>query len=173
MSNIFIGMILVFLNFNLNLGNSIIGLIPNFIGYYFMYKGLKEIEEDHNNFGKVLPIVQGMIVYTAITWVFDLLGISVSLGIFTYVLAIASLALSLYISYHIVTGIVEVEQIRNIDINGQPLYGAWKAMAIACVASFFLVFIPVLAFIAVIAAVVASIYYLVQFSRTKNMYTIG
>ena len=36
-------MIFVFLDFDLNIGNSKIGLIPDFIGYIYMYKGAAEL----------------------------------------------------------------------------------------------------------------------------------
>ena len=40
MSSIFTGMLLVFLDFNINLGRSKIGLLPDFIGYIVMAGGL-------------------------------------------------------------------------------------------------------------------------------------
>jgi len=43
MSRIFTGFLFIFLDFNLNLGNSQIGLIPDFIGYIIMLGGLAEM----------------------------------------------------------------------------------------------------------------------------------
>lgn len=36
MKNFFIGMIFIFLNFNLTFNGHIIGLLPGFVGYYFV-----------------------------------------------------------------------------------------------------------------------------------------
>ncbi len=38
MSDIFVGLILLFFNFNLNLGASSIGLLPSFVGAYLIWK---------------------------------------------------------------------------------------------------------------------------------------
>ena len=43
MRNILIGFILIFLDFNLNLGGSKIGFMPDFLGYIIVIKGLEEM----------------------------------------------------------------------------------------------------------------------------------
>ena len=68
MRNIFSGFILIFLDFNLNLGNSTIGLIPDFIGYFVMIGGLDQMVGESTIFTKVRPFVVGMAVYTGILY---------------------------------------------------------------------------------------------------------
>lgn len=52
MSNIFIGALFVFLNFTININGIKIGLIPDFIGYIIMVKGLAELENESPYFLK-------------------------------------------------------------------------------------------------------------------------
>lgn len=170
MSNIFIGMLLVFLDFNLNLGNSTIGLIPDFIGYFIMMKGVIELEPESSNFTKVVPIVKGMVIYAGIIYAFDLLGISYNLGIITYILGLISTIASLYISYHIVIGVGDIERQTSKHLNADELFRVWKIMAIFSVVMYLLIFIPLLAIFGVITGLAVSIYYLVVFNRTKNLY---
>lgn len=41
MSNIFVGLLLIFLDFDLNVGSSTIGLIPDFLGGIFLMDSVK------------------------------------------------------------------------------------------------------------------------------------
>jgi len=81
-SNIFIGMLLVFLNFSLNIGASKIELLPGFIGYYVMLKGLAQIEAFSGRFKKIMPYVKVMIVYAGICYAIDSSGISTEIEVF-------------------------------------------------------------------------------------------
>ena len=170
MSNIFIGMLLVFLDFNLNVGNSTIGLIPDFIGYFIMTKGIIELSSESSNFSKVIPIAKGMIIYAGSIYLMDLLGISYSLGIITYILGLISTVASLYISYHVVIGIGDIERQTSKVLNAELLFRAWKVMAIFSVIMYLLIFIPLLAIFGVLTGLGVSIYYLVVFNRSKNLY---
>ncbi|NLK73333.1 MAG: hypothetical protein GX285_09975 [Clostridiales bacterium] len=170
MRNIFIGFLLIFLDFNLNIGSSQIGLIPDFVGYIVMIKGLVEMAMESGQFIKVKPFASGMAVYTGILYVMDLFGISASLGALSYILGIASVIISLYISYSIVMGVREIEEKYSIFMNGDSLYSAWKILAILNILTFVLIIIPALAIICIIATFVIAILFLVAFNKSKNLY---
>lgn len=170
MRNIFIGFILVFLDFNLDLGNSRIGLIPDFIGYYVMIKGLEELIGESDFFIKIKPFATGMAVYSAIMYAMDLFGLSVSLGALTYLLAIASTAISLYISYNIVMGVIDMEEKDNIHLNGESLKSTWKLLAVFNVLTFVSILFPLGAIIIIIVTLIVSIVFLVEFNKSKNLY---
>jgi len=72
-------MLLVFLDFNINLGRSKIGLLPDFIGYIVMAGGLAELQSESESFAKVKGFAKGMAVYSGILYLLDLLGFSFSL----------------------------------------------------------------------------------------------
>ncbi|NCB52830.1 MAG: hypothetical protein EOM54_13295 [Clostridia bacterium] len=170
MKNIFIGFVLIFLDFNLNLGNAQIGLIPDFIGYAVMINGLVEMGAESELFLKVKPYATGMTIYTGILYFMDFVGASASLGALAYLLAIASTAISLYISYNIVMGVKEIEEKRGSPLNADSLKSTWKILAVFNVAAFVSLLIPVLAIICIIVAFIAAICFLVAFSKSKNLY---
>jgi hypothetical protein len=170
MRNIFIGFILVFLDFNLDLGNLRIGLIPDFIGYYIMIKGLEEMVGESELFIKIKPIVAGMAVYSGILYSLDLIGVSVSLGALTYVLAFTSSVISLYISYNIVMGVMDMEVKHNTTLNGDSLKSTWKLLAAFNILSYVSLLFPPAALTFIILAFVISIVFLVGFNKSKNLY---
>lgn len=170
MKNIFIGFILIFLDFNLNAGNIQIELIPDFIGYILMLRGLDEMSVESKFFMKIKPYVTGMAIYTAILYLLDLIGFSKTLGVFTYVLALLSIIVFLYISYHIVIGVKDIEGKYNISMNGDQLKSSWTLLAIFNVLTYVSLLIPSLAIICIIVSFIAAIYFLVVFNKSKNLY---
>lgn len=170
MKNIFIGFILVFLNFNLNLGNSKIGLIPDFVGYMVITSGLTEMARESSLFIKIKPYVTFMIVYSGVLYIFDMLGISVSLGALSYLLIFIATSISLYISYNIVLGVVEMEKKYKTLFNGDSLKRAWTFLAVFNILTFIVLLIPSITVILILISFIAAICFLVAFKNSKNLY---
>ena len=175
MKNIFIGFILIFLDFSLNIGNSKIGLIPDFVGYIVMISGLEEMARESTLFKKVKPYAAGMAVYTGVLYLLDLVGASVSLGALTYLLAFTSTAVSLYISYNIVMGVIDMEGKYNTPLNGDSLKSTWTLLAVFDVLTFVAWLIPPVAIICIIVYFIIAICFLFAFNNSKNLYydTVG
>ncbi len=169
MKNIFIGFIFIFLDFNLKLGNSKIGLIPDFVGYMIMLNGLEEMARESKFFIKVRPYVTGMAVYSSLIYIVDFFGASVSLGLLSFSLAFTSTIISLYISYNIVMGVLDIEEQYNTHLAGPSLKTRWQYLAIFSVSSFILQISP-LAIICIIISIIVAIYFLVAFNNSKNLF---
>jgi hypothetical protein len=171
MRKIFIGMIFVFLDFNIDIGTSRIGLIPDFIGYLFIIQGLAELSDKSRRFSAARPFAVFMAVYTAAIYVCNLLGLVVSMGVLpSLLLGAVTIFVSLYVSYQIVMGIKETETTEARFLNADALYRSWRLYVFFSVVSLALVLIPVLALICIIACFAAGIYFLVCFNRSKNLY---
>ncbi len=169
MKNIFIGFVFLFLDFNLKLGNSKIGLIPDFVGYMIMLNGLAEMARESKFFIKVKPYATGMTVYSTLIYIMDFFGASVSLGLLPYFLAFTSTIISLYISYNIVMGVLDMEEQYNTHLAGPTLKTRWQYLAIFSVSSFILQISP-LAIICIIISIIVTIYFLVAFNKSKNLF---
>jgi len=170
LSKIFIGFILAFINFNINIGNSNIGLFPDFIGYILIIVGLEEMVHESTFFIKIKPFVTGMAVYSGFLYFIDLIGASVLFGAMTYLLAIISTAISLYITYNIVMGVIDMEGKYNTYLNGENLKSTWKLLAIFNVITFVFLLIPFFAIISIVLSFIAAIYFLISFNNSKNLY---
>lgn len=170
MKKIFIGFLLIFLDFNVNLGNAQLGLIPDFIGYIVMINGLGEMAGESGLFLKVKPYATGMAVYTGILYLMDLFGISASLGAFSYLLAIASTVISLYISYNIVMGVKDLELKYSALFNGDSLKSTWTLLAVFNIVVYISLLIPALAIICIIVTVIVAIFFLVAFYKSQTLY---
>jgi len=163
-------MLFVFLDFNINAGRSTIGLIPDFIGYIIMIKGLAELGEESVYFAKAKGFAKGMAVYTAILYVMDLIGFTRSIGIGAFLFGLVSIAISLYISNCIVKGVEELENIHNTYLNADSLYSVWKVYAGFTIATYVLILVPLLNIICILVSLIAAIVFLVSFSKSKRLY---
>jgi len=179
--SIFIGMIFIFLNFDLNIGNARIGLIPDFIGYSFMLNGLSELEWFSRRFSKIKPVTSGMITYSILTYAFALIGGTTSVdiqyalaphGLFLTALGLAALLISLFISYNIIMGIRDIELYQDRNLNSGRLYSTWKMMAVFSVLTFTAAIMPALAVVGLIVTLVATVMYLFAFNKAKNLFRV-
>lgn len=170
MSSIFTGFMFIFLDFSINLGNTRIELIPDFIGYLIMLGGLREMAGESPAFTKVRPHAVFMVFYTGIVWLLEVFGITVSLGALSLLLGLVSIIVSLYISYTIILGVRDMEGHYNTHLNSDSLKAAWNLLAIFTVLTFLLLLIPALSILCIIVSLIAAIWFLVAFSRSKTLY---
>lgn len=170
MSSIFWGFLLTFLDFNLTAGTSIIGLLPDFIGFLLIAKGLNALGTKSEFFTKALPLAKGMFVYTAILYALDLFGFAGTLGIFGMILGMISTIVGLYISYNIVQGILDLERLYSVDLNGQTLFNLWKPLAVFEILVYATIFVPLLGVFLLIAILITTILFLINLNTTKNRY---
>lgn len=171
MNNIFVGMIWIFIDFNFDVGASRIGLIPDFIGYILMIKGLSELEGFSDQFVKIAPYVKGMLVYSGICYAMDLLGVSSRVGqIISYILALISTIISFYISYVIIKGVEDIEVSTAQDLNSAQLKSVWKLYAVISIIIYVVFIIPALNVVCILAGFIIAIYYLYVFNKTKKLF---
>lgn len=169
-SKIFVGLLLVFLDINFTFNTTTIGLLPDFIGYFILIGGLAEMAAVNSHFGKARPFAIAMAIYTLILYILDLIGLSAALGYAATILGLLSTLISLYLSYHIVRGVMEIEDAQARSLNGTPLFTTWKVMAVADILAYLLLFIPGLNVICIIVRFVFGMVFLVHLNRTRKAY---
>ena len=110
MSKIMLAFLFIFLNFILNLNEHTLNLLPAFVGYIFMYQGIKELIYEIPRYAKIQKFVVVMGACAAVEWVMNLLGVSSGIGfaVFASAYSLVLTFISFYISYHIVKGISDV-----------------------------------------------------------------
>lgn len=112
MKKIFYGMLFVFFNYSITFGNSSIGLVPDFIGYLLMLLGIKELAADSEYYTKLRPVLIGLFVLSLIFYLLNLLGIIATYNeVLVILINIIAVGGSLYSSYMITCGIVDMEKI--------------------------------------------------------------
>ncbi len=170
MKNIFIGLLFVFLNFDLNLGSMKISLMPDFVGYLLMIKGFDELAKESEFFEKVRPWSVFMACYTGVIFVLDFLGGSNLYQNFSFLLGIFNICISLFILYQIVKGVIDIEQKYGIILEGEKLKSLWTIMAILNILTYILLMFTIFTLLLLIILLVVHIIFLVAFNNSKNLY---
>lgn len=170
MQFLFAGMLFVLLDFNLNLGSAVVGVLPAFVGYLLLAKGLKQMQAVQPRFGKVRLWAQVAAVYTGILYVLDLTAALAGLQLFSYALGLVALIASIGISYQIVEGILGIEAQKNCDLQGKKLKTMWGYMTAVLLAGYFCQWIPLVGGICAVAVFILNICFLVAFYNTTAQY---
>ena len=172
MSKLFWGAIFAFLNFNLNFGDVTIGLLPGFIGWFLIWKGLTELRDQSVRFGEARIPAVVLTVYSAATYMLDLFAITPDLGWAGIVAGLLSVALALYVMYGMIRGILDLGEICGENLNGAPMLQIWKIDAVLEIGCFVfsLLSVPAAALILMLAVCVLKILLLIQLHKVKKIY---
>lgn len=170
MRKIFIGMLFICLDFNLDIETIRVGLIPDFVGYIILIYGLGEMALESFRFAKAKPFALGMAIYTGILYFIDLTGVWYTLELGGFILGLVSLAIMLYILYQIVMAVADIEQTQGKFLNANNLYTIWKVLAALSFIIYLLMFVPALGLLCIIATLVTAICFLVSFNKSKELY---
>ena len=127
MRKLFYGFLLMFLSFDLSVNGHSVDVLPDFIGYFLLIRGIKEMEAESGRFQNARPFAVGMMVYTAILWVGDLLAVTGE-GWISELLGLIAAVVALYIAWLLIRAVRETEEVRGADLNSGRLFGCWKGL---------------------------------------------
>lgn len=180
MKKFFLGFLLVLLDFDINIGFISIGLIPDFLGYYCILKGLDELKGKSREFDKVRPLTYGMMIYSIVMYAGDILGAnklfdSWNITGINYVLGLIAVAASLYITYCISKGVYDIECSCNTDIGAGGLNMAWMFTALSQLTMYIAGIVSGIfgtAFLMVFGVITfgCSIWFIVMMYKTADLY---
>lgn len=171
MSKLFWGFFFIFVNFELKLNGHALNVLPSFVGYILLVQGTRELESESGLFRCVRPFAAGMAVYTGILWLGALLGVGGTGGWLSTLLGLASTLVSLYISWGVLQGLLDMEQRRGADLNGASVRTAWLVLAVSTAISFVLaLLLSLMALAGALVALVGIIWFLAALWKSKTLY---
>lgn len=168
MQNIFWGFLFVMLDFNLNIGASTIGLIPDFIGFWLLNKGMSELSTESDIFSKKSGLALILMACSMVIYVIDLLGLS--LGLFEIVIGIAMTVAQLYLEYKVLMGMFELEEYNHTHLGADDCKTKWIIAMVMILLNFVLVWIPGINIVTIIVTFILCIVFLVSVNTFKNNY---
>lgn len=73
MARLFLGLIFVLLDFEVTLGTATFGLLPDFIGYFLMLKGMESLAGEHEIFDRWRHVAFALVLCSLIIYIADLI----------------------------------------------------------------------------------------------------
>jgi hypothetical protein len=173
MGKIFIGLLFALLDFDIDLGSSKIGLIPDFIGYIIIIAGLREMSYENSFFAKSIPWSVGMVVYSAFCYIGNLFGIWTNEYI-TIILSIIGTVILFYLLHLIIKGIIEIQNRCEISLYGDNLRQMWIYALAFQILSYITLFssISALTLICILGSFILSILLLIYIYKAKEAYYV-
>jgi hypothetical protein len=174
LKTIVIGLLFILFNFTINFEQTfILNIIPTFVGYIFLRRGLRSLLsiEENNEFAKADKIAAILLIVTLITFVMDLMGLSalitqefIFLGL---AISLITMLVQLILLHHLTKGI----QIINTyaSEHNQMLYATFQVIVVTNILSYLLIFIDIVAFIMIIISFIANIVYIITVNKIANI----
>lgn len=170
MHKLFIGLIFIMLDFYMNAGDATIGVLPDFVGYLFLYKGLQELADESARFPKLINWTLGMAIFSGVLYIMDLLALPVQLAFVGWLLNIAAQGVFFWILFQIICGIREMELYKSVELKSHRMKSLWQVwIGVAAIAEL-CSWIPAVGFIAAIATMIVSVCFLVAFYQAQKQY---
>ena len=170
MKDLFLGMVLVFLDVNIGLGAYTFDALPDFVGYFLMLRNLEALSDQSQWFRKARPLTKVMTVYSAALYVVDALAVTVHGKFLSFCLGILALTAALLIGYWTVSGVRDLEQRQDRDLEGEKLRSMWLYAAVIHVITYLCGWVPLVGTVGAIAALVMYVCFLAAFYRTMDLY---
>lgn len=166
MNFIFWGFLFIIFDCSLNIGSMILGFLPDFLGYFLIWTGLRSILGESDSFSRIRPLCLVLGGYGLVVYVMDLAGITMALSWFVLFFAILSVAGRLSVTWHFVKGLEEMEQRSGRELGASLLRERWKMFAVFQVVAIGCAFIPLLNLAGVLASLVANILFMMAVYST-------
>ena len=173
MSNIFVGLLLIFLDFDLNVGSSTIGLIPDFLGGIFLMMGMKEMKTESEYFKKNEVFTLVYTIISAVIYAGNLFGLFSEVIYLGWIAGLAATVLVILLSYNIVKGIEDMEIRMQTNLEAKSLFNFWLVIAILNGAALLSYIIPLVVIPVAIASFVITILFLVKLNTSKKNYQMA
>ena len=192
MKNMFVGLLLIFLDITLNISlgwQGTLDILPDFVGYILILRGAGEMAEVSPSFAKINPAVWAATAVSAISFLLNLFGLSAALlsdGLPAQILQTAILLaeeiLLFWVTWQMASGIRDMEYHYGTWMNAEDVTVAWKLMVGFYAAGFVFSRLAVLLMaplnlvatlfliLLVIGNVAVNIFFLVQFYKAKKAY---
>ena len=172
---IFLGALFTTINIYLQWENLQIDVLSDFIGYIFLYRGIQSVVKTESYLmgqekrAKTIAIVLMML---GIAHCFlGAYALEQDRGWLIVVAGVVGIVLTYFLWYDMIAFFQEIEERKNIDLKSFDLYRLLKIMTVANVVSSILIYWGgVLALLAILASVIASILFLIDIYYVGKRY---
>lgn len=170
MSRLFWGLFFVTLDFDVTAGSLTIGLIPDFLGFWLLMKGMEDLADESKCFDRGRHWAFGMVLLGVVLYLKGFLNLSSNGKLGFWVLGLVGFCVGLVVLHQVVAGIRQVEQHRGWDLQGEKLRTMWLFYAVMGLIGYLLNWVPLVKTFAALAAAVTAVCLLVAMFDTKRRY---
>mgnify|MGYP004606890701 CR=1 FL=1 len=170
METLFIGVFLVLLDISVNIGGYPVGILPDFLGYMMIGRGLSELAGLQSpHFDRLRGKARVFTVYSLVLYVLSIFRVTEKLGGLGLVISLVTFVFAVYTVLEIIKGIRDAELALESDFQVKTLTKAfcvWTVVGLAAV----ILCETRFASQGVILNLAISALYLYVFNKSVNLY---
>jgi hypothetical protein len=173
LKSIVIGLLFILFNFTINFEQTfILNIIPTFVGYILLRRGLRSLLsiQENNEFASADKLAAILFIVTLVTFVMDLMGLSVLITqeflLLGLAISLITMLVQLILLYHLTKGIQMINTYASE--HNQMLNATFQMIVVTNILSYLLIFIDIIAFIMIIISFIANIVYIIIINKIAN-----
>ena len=162
------GMIFVLLDIELTLENSVLDLLPDWLGFIFVLRGFRELEEDWPGFRKGQMLLQLLVVYSAVIYVMKLFELSIRMEILVWAMEMIEILAGLMTARWIGLGVCAMAESLGCDLQGRKLKDMWIYLAALQIIGGLVGWAPLVGTVCMVAEVLIGVFYLSALADSRK-----
>lgn len=170
MDRIFWGMAFVLLDIDLSFGNMTVGLIPDWLGYWWLFRGFWELEEKWDGFRKGRRPMLILAVFSGVLYGMKLLALSVRQEFLLWALGLAAAVAGVIVTRLVGRGVRHMEAENRWELRGGKLGNLWLYLAVLQVFSALLSWVPLVGTVCAVASAVMTLCWLAALWDAKKRF---
>ena len=170
MNRLFWVLLLCLLDYEVTVGTAVFGLLPDFLGYFLIMKGMEELAGENRFFDRGRHIAFGLMIAAVVFYGADLMNPGYMVKVWLWALELAALVITLVLIRMIVTGILWLERDLNLKLRGDLLKSMWSILIIICPLCHIFSWLPLVGDICRMASTVVGALFLAVFWDSRKSY---
>ena len=170
MNRLFWGLLLCLLDSEITVGTAVIGLLPDFLGFFLVMKGMQELSAENRFFDRGRHLAFGMILLSAICYGADLMNPASQTAVWLWGLELIGVIILLILIRMIITGILWLEHDNGLQLRGSLLKTLWKILIVICPLCQIFSWIPLVGDVCRMASFVVSALFLAVFWDSRRAF---
>lgn len=170
MNRLFWGLLFCLLDFDVTVGTAVFGLLPDFVGYFLLMKGMTALAGENVYFDRGRHWAFGLAIVSAILYGADLMDPDAMTKVGLWALGLGELIVMLVLVRKMISGIVRMEQNHGWVLDSQRLKAVWLILAVMLPLCHVLNWLPLVGSICTVAGAVTGALFLITFWVSRKRF---
>lgn len=170
MNCLFWGLFLILIDVNLNIGSLRLEILPDFIGFFLMMRGMESLAGENRYFDRGRHLAFGLCVASVLIALADLMDLSLTALVGLSFLGLIVVIGQIVLLGQLIKGIKEMEESHGWELESGSLRSIWLIFAVLSVLCHLIGWVPLVGSFCWTAALIVGILFLGAFWNCRKRY---
>ena len=170
MNAIFLGLALVLLDLDVTVGTATVELLPDFLGFFLILKGMTGLAEENKFFNLGRHMAFGLALVSFVLFVAAVMNPGTFGKVIFWCVGLAALIGQLTLMKKIVAGVRQMELDESRDLKGERIQAMWLILVVLSTLRHLLSWVPIVGGVCGIAELLVAVLFLAAFRKCAKAY---